>query len=171
MLRDTFINSHTHTHTHTHTHSVVLGASEAGCERQGEIRRQAFSPLLSLFLRLSPSSSPSYLSPYVCLPLSLRGVCLYLTFLPSACLPFTALYISNCPFVFLSQLIQSFHSCVLKWWCVMSLFPFKLSPRDNVRWEGCGDEMNATKVFHISDTHPERETLVCVCSCYSSPAM
>lgn len=96
------------------------------CERQAEIRRQAFC----LFL-LSP-----LLSLYVCLSLSPRGVCLYLSFLPSVCLPSAALYISNCPFVFLSQLVQSSHSCALKWWGVMSLFPFKLSPRDNVRWEG-----------------------------------
>lgn len=152
----------------THTHSIIRCQCVVGCERQGKIKRQAFClflPLLSLSVYLCLLLSPLYLSRYVCLPLSLRGVCLYLTFLPSVCLPSASLYISNCPVVFLLQLVQSLHSCALKWKCVMSLFPFKLSQRDNVRWDVCKMKKMQEKSFHISDSKYWILETDCICSC------
>lgn len=139
--------------TLVHTHSIRCEA----VWKAGEDKEAGFlsllPPLVSFFsVCLLPS--PSCLSLSVHLPLSLRGVCLYLTFLPSVSLPSSTLYISNCLFVFLFGLIQSSHSCALKWWCVMSLFPFKVSERDNTGWEGMQDEVSARKGLYISDFHP-----------------
>jgi len=69
-IHATHPHPHRHPHTHTHTHSSIMCQDEAGCERQGEIKRQAlrlllYSPLSSpvLGLSLSPSSAVAFISP------------------------------------------------------------------------------------------------------------
>lgn len=155
------------THTCTHTFRYHW---EAGCERQGKIRRQAFCIFLflpsclcfsvCLCLRLPPP----HLSLYVCLPLPPRGVCLYLTFLPSVCLtPFLSIY----PTVPLSFPFSSFGFSIHVPQNGDASCHYSLSNcQREITWGGRGAVWNeCNKGLNISHFHPWERHFGCVFSC------
>lgn len=113
---------------------------KAGQDKEAGFLSFPLSPLLSLFLRLSlsPSSPITFISPYQSPCVSAR--CLPLSHFPSVC-PSPLRYSLYLQLSLCLSLLSSFSLSIhvpQKWRCVMSLFPFKLSKWDNMRWEGCG---------------------------------